>query len=113
MSVEGEKEKSGMATVYDPAPAPAVALVVAAELVTGAIALVLAFAVAACVAFAVAACVLTFDVAVLGLGLGPDGAAHPAINNGATTTASVMSKRYFFTLDLLRSVSVRKQEVLS
>jgi len=103
VSVEGEKEKSGMATVYDPAPAPAVALVVAAELVTGAIALVLAFA--------VAACVLTFDAAVLGLGLGCDGAAHPAINNGATTTAIVMSKRYFFTLDLLRSVSARRQEV--
>ena len=94
-----------MATVYDPAPAPAVALVVAAELVTGATARVLAFA--------IAGLVLTFEAAVVGLARGPEGAAHPAINNGATTTATVMSKRYFFTLDLLRSVSVRELEVLT
>ncbi len=33
----------------------------------------------------------------LGLGLGLDGVVHPAITRGATTSATVISKRYFFT----------------
>ena len=51
-----------------------------------------------------AADVLTVAVAVLvegvavGLGLGLEGDTHPAATRGATMSASVMSKRYFFTV---------------
>ncbi len=44
-----------------------------------------------------AAELVAVDAAVLGLGLGLVGDVHPAVTRGATMSATVISKRYFFT----------------
>ena len=52
---------------------------------------------AAAVLVATVAELVAVDAVVLGLGLGFDGDVHPAVTRGATMSAIVMSKRYFFT----------------
>ena len=47
----------------------------------------------------VAEAVVTFMVAGLGLGLGFEVEVHPAISNGATTSATTIRSKYFFTFD--------------
>jgi hypothetical protein len=42
------------------------------------------------------------EVVALGLGLGLEGDAHPAAIRGATMSASVMSRIYFFNVWLLQ-----------
>ena len=83
VSDAGWNEKSGIATVCDPAFTLGLALDVAV--------LVLAVDVAAVVV------ALTVAVVGLGLGLGFEVEAHPATSSGAATRTTITKSRYLFT----------------